>query len=179
VARVVDAVDLVGLDEAVWAGIVEPVDFHVRADLSIQDFLAGVDMFPSHIAAGLDLSRPGELCRVIDAIEAQRAALIVGPSGCGRSALMWRVARELAGRVRPYRVFRMLPEDAPTLLRWVRLQEASQNYPLLLCVDNLGRPDTAGWSSIARELTSLRGSSFLEQAARKTTVPTSSSEARR
>ncbi len=157
VAHVVDTVDLKGLDEAVWAGIVEPVDFQMRADLSIQDFLAGVDVLPSHVAAGLDIPRPDELRRVIDALEVQRAALIVGPSGCGKSALMWRVARELAGRVRPYRVLRILPDDAPTLLRWVRLQEASQNYPLLLCVDNLGRPATAGWNSIARELTSQPG----------------------
>ncbi len=157
VVRVASTVDLDGLDEAVRGGIVEPVDFRLRTELSSQDFLAGVDVLPSHIASGLDLPRPDELRRVIDALEEQRSALIVGPSGCGKSALMWRVARALAGKVRPYRLLRVLPDDAPTLLRWVRLQEPSRTYPLLLCVDNLGRPHTAGWSAIARELSSEPG----------------------
>ena len=151
VMRLLEAVDVESLDEAVRAGIVEPVDFSVRSDLSATAFLAGVDVLPAHIAAGLDLLRPVELDALTAALQKQHSALVTGPSGTGKSALVWRTARELSGYVRPYRLLRLLPEDVPVLSRWIRLQEPSKNSPLLLCGDNLGRPRTEGWSDVARE----------------------------
>ena len=157
VTRVLEAVDVKSLDEAVRAGIVEPVDFGVRANLSPNDFLAGVDVLPAHIAANLDLPRPAELRELTDALDERHSALLTGPSGAGKSALVWRTARELAGHVRPYRLLRLLPEDVAELSRWIRLQEPSKSFPLLLCADNLGRPLTAGWASIAREFIDVPG----------------------
>ena len=150
-ARVIEAVDVDGLDEAVHAGIIEAVDFSVRADLSQTEFLAGVDVLPTHIGAGLDLPRPTELNAITEALQEHHSALLTGPSGTGKSALVWRTARKLAGHVRPYRLLRLLPEDVPALSRWIRCQEPSKSFPLLICADNLGRPHTAGWSEIARE----------------------------
>ena len=150
-AQVIEVVDVDNLEEAVRAGIVEPVDFSVRADMSRTEFLAGVDALPAHVAAGLDLPRPTELNALAAALEQHHSALLTGPSGVGKSALVWRTARELAGYVRPYRLLRLLPEDVPALSRWIRRQEPSKNFPLLVCADNLGRPQTAGWSEIARE----------------------------
>ena len=149
--RVIETVDVESLDEAVRTGLVEPVDFGVRADLSIREFLAGVDVLPAHIAADLDLPRVAEVQTLTQALSEQHSALLTAPSGAGKSALMWRTAWALSGRTRPYRLLRLLPDDVPTLARWLRLQEPSKNYPLLLCVDNLGRPATAGWSEFARE----------------------------
>ncbi|MYB50485.1 MAG: hypothetical protein F4X72_14675 [Dehalococcoidia bacterium] len=151
VKRLLEVVDVDSLDEAVTAGIVEPLDFNLKADLSPNDFLAGVDVLPSHIGADLDLPRPTELDALVDALQERHSALLTGPSGAGKSALLWRTARRQAGHVRPYRLLRLLREDVPTLSRWIRLQEPSKSYPLLICGDNLGRPDTAGWTAIARE----------------------------
>ena len=151
VTRLLETVDVESLDEAVRAGIVEPVDFNVRSDLSATAFLAGVDVLPAHIAAGLDLPRPVELDALTAALEEQHSALLIGPSGAGKSALMWRTARALAGHVRPYRLLTLRSEDVPTLSRWIRLQEPSRNSPLLICADNLGRPSNEGWTAIARE----------------------------
>ena len=150
-ARVIEAVEVDSLDEAVREGIVEAVDFSVRADLSRTEFLAGVDVLPTHVAAGLDLPRHTDLNALTVALEEHHSALLTGPSGTGKSALVWRTARELAGYVRPYRLLRLLPEDVPALSRWIRCQEPSKNYPLLVCADNLGRPQTSGWLEIARE----------------------------
>ncbi len=151
VTRILETVDVESLDEAVRDGIVEAVDYSVRSDLCATDFLAGVDVLPAHIAAGLDLPRPTELNVLTAALEEHHSALLIGPSGAGKSALVWRTARELAGHVRPYRLLRLLPEDVPALSRWIRRQEPSKNSPLLVCADNLGRPHTTGWSAIARE----------------------------
>ena len=167
VRRVLEAVDVESLDEAVRAGIVEPVDFGTRADMSAKDFLAGVDVLPSHIAADLDLPRPDDLRALTAALEERHSALLTGPSGSGKSALMWRTARKLAGHVRPYRLLRLLPEDVPELSRWIRLQEPTKSFPLLLCADNLGRPLTAGWTTIAREFIDVPGVLLLGPAGRK------------
>ena len=112
--EVLENVDVDSLDEAVRSGIVEPVDFSVRADLTIEEFLAGVDVLPSHIAADLDLPRPTEVQAISDALREDHSALLVGPSGAGKSALLWRVARELSGWARPFRLLRLLPEDVPS-----------------------------------------------------------------
>ena len=157
VTRLLETVDVESLDEAVRAGIVEPVDFSERSDLSATAFLAGVDVLPAHIAAGLDLPRPVELDALTAALEEQHSALLIGPSGAGKSALIWRTARALAGHVRPYRLLRLLPDDVPILSRWIRLQEPSRNSPLLICADNLGRPSNEGWTAIAREFVDRPG----------------------
>lgn len=157
VKRILEAVNVESLDVAVRTGIVEPVDFGTRADLSAKDFLAGVDVLPKHIAADLDLPRPAELQALTSALHERHSALLTGPSGTGKSALLWRTARELAGNVRPYRLLRLLPEDVPEMSRWIRLQEPTKSFPLLLCADNLGRPLTVGWTSIAREFMDTPG----------------------
>ena len=149
--RVIETVNVETLDEAIQIGIVEAVDFGVRADLSSEDFLTGVDVLPTHIAADLDLLRLQEVQELTDALAEQHSALLTGPSGSGKSALMWRTARELSGRIRPYRLLKLRSGDVPTFARWLRLQEPSEHYPLLLCADNLGRPDMAGWTDFARE----------------------------
>ena len=155
--RVLETVDVGTLDEAVRIGIVEPVDFSVRADLSVEDFLAGVDVLPNHIAADLDLPRPVDAQAIISALRDDKSALLTGPSGSGKSTLVWRTARELSGCVRPYRLLRLLPEDVSILSRWIRLQEPSNSFPLLLCADNLGRPDSVGWAALATEFISKPG----------------------
>ncbi len=157
VRRVVETVDVDSLDEAVRLGIIEPVDFKVRADLTMEEFLTGVDVLPAHIAADLDLPRPTEVDALAEGLRERHSALLVGPSGAGKSALLWRVARGLAGQVRPYRLRRLSLEDVPSLSRWTRLQEPSANYPLLICADNLGRSDNEGWTAFATEFIDTSG----------------------
>ena len=155
--QVLETVDIDSLDEAVRTGIIDPVDFSRMTDLSVDDFLRGVDVLPIHIAADLDIPRPAELQALADALQDSNSTLITGPSGAGKSALVWRTARELAGRVRPYRLLRLLPEDIATISRWIRLQEPSENFPLLLCADNLGRAQNEGWTALAREFIDIPG----------------------
>ena len=157
VKQVVETVDAQSLDEAISLGIVEPVDFAVQADLSIEEFLAGVDVLPSHIAADLDLPRPVEIRAITHALRENHSAFLVGPSGAGKSALLWRVARELAGQVRPYRLLRLLQEDVPSLSRWIRLQEPTEYSPLLICADNLGRINNEGWTTLATKFVDRPG----------------------
>ena len=95
--RVIQTVDVESLDEAVRTGLVEPVDFGVRADLPIEEFLTGVDVLPAHIAADLDLPRNAEVQAITEALSERHSALLSAPSGAGKLALMWRTARTLSG----------------------------------------------------------------------------------
>ena len=117
IKRVVETVDLAGLDEAVRIGLVEPLDFTTPTQISIEEFLAGVDVLPAHIAAQLDLPRPDELREVTRGLDEQHAVLLVGPSGSGKSALMWE-GRTRAGRSGP-----SLPAAAAALRRCPRAGE--------------------------------------------------------
>ena len=85
------------LDEGVPSGIVEPVDFSMRAIcLSRASWL--VSMFYQRTTrADLDLPRPVEVQVLAEALWEHPSALLTGPSGAGKPALMWRIARALSG----------------------------------------------------------------------------------
>lgn len=157
VQRVSESTDLELLEEAQRKGLVEFIDFTVKADTDEVRFLKGVDVEPAHVAAGLDVPRPRELNQIAEALRRERYALIVGPSGSGKSALVWRTARDHAGLVRPVRVRRVPENDVDTIARWAALQAPSAAAPLLVCADNLGRPHSAGWEELSARLLALPG----------------------
>ena len=159
--RVMETVNLDHLEAAVRQGIVAPVDFLSQDDIAPERFLAGVDVHPAHIATGLDLPRPRELGAILTGLKQDRYSLIVGPSGSGKSALLWRTAKELDGAVRVFRIYRITTEDCESLIHWVRLQDPSTNSPLLLCADDLGRPHTEAWPIAAHKLLEIPGTLLL------------------
>lgn len=165
VKQVIDTVDLTQLDVAVQQGVAEPLDYTVPSALAIEQFMVGVDVKPAHIAAQLDLPRPRALADIVRALNSNGYVLVVGPSGAGKSALLWRAARNMMGCVRPIRVLRAFANDVPMLLRYVRLQEPSPVSPVLVCIDDLGRPHTDGWQTAASLLLEIPGV-FLLGAAR-------------
>lgn len=155
------------LDELERTGSISSIDFSQRNDLSPEQFLAGVDVKPLHIAARLDIPRPTELSEVRQGLIDHRYALIVGPSGSGKSTLLWRTAYELtAERIRTFRVRSLSSDQVGALLQYVELQHPTPETPVLLCIDDLGRPGTMGWESAAQQLLERSGI-FLVGAARE------------
>jgi hypothetical protein len=141
------------LDELERAGSIVSIDFGHRSNLAPEQFLAGVDVRPFHIAARLDIPRPTELSEIRQGLLDRRYSLIVGPSGSGKSGLLWRIAYELtAERVRAFRVRSLSSEQVGALLRYVDLQHPTPETPVLICIDDLGRPGTVGWEDAAQEL---------------------------
>lgn len=153
VARVQSAVDVAGLDAAVAAGVCAPADFLVGSDLTAVEFYAGVDGSPAHIAARLDVARPAEVEEIRSAAQQERYALLVGPSGSGKSVLLWRAARDAVPGARVVRVRRLrTPGEADMLVRHVRLLRPSLNAPVVMAADDLGRPSMAAWPDAAGDL---------------------------
>ncbi len=141
------------LDELERAGSISSIDFGQRSNLVPGQFLAGVDVKPLHIAARLDIARPGEMSEVRQGLVDHRYVLIVGPSGSGKSGLLWRTAYDLtAERVRAFRVRSLSSDQVGALLRYVDLQRPTRETPVLICIDDLGRPGTVGWEDAAQEL---------------------------
>lgn len=158
VAQVQSAVDVAGLDAAVAAGVCAPADFLVGSGLTAVEFYAGVDGSPAHIAARLDVPRPVEVDEIRSAAQQERYALLVGPSGSGKSVLLWRAARDAVPGARVVRVRRLrTPAEADMLVRHVRLLRPSLASPVVVAADDLGRPAMAAWPAAAGDLRDSTG----------------------
>lgn len=154
-----ETVDLEGLDFAISSGVCTPVGFSMREEISARSFYLGVDGAPGHVAANLDVVRPPELLACGEGLGDEGAVLLVGPSGSGKSVLLWRAARDVVPASRVLRVERLSDAtDARVLVRHVRSIRPSRESPVLVVVDDLGRPQVSEWSyaaSLLREVPSV------------------------
>lgn len=172
VQSVAAAVDLGSLNEAVAAGVCASIDFLEPSELSPSDFLNGVDAAPSHIAAGLDVVREEELAAVLDGLSKRRRVLLVGPSGSGKSALLWRAAKILTLGARVIRVFRLSSDDdAMLLVRHVQRTQPSPSAPVVVCADNVGSAGMAMWPGAFKRLVEIPGVFVLSTVRREDYVP--------
>lgn len=153
------AVDHTAIEAAVREGACEPVDF--VTPLNDPNFYLGVDVQPGHIAAGLVLSRPAARENVVHAFESRRAALVVGPSGSGKSAIMWDAAYALRHTVRWYRLIRADPRDIASIRQLLRTLRAATDSPVGFVLDDVGRRGAEGWDALARELATVPGALLL------------------
>lgn len=140
------AIDVQTLEEAVRNGVCEPVDYIHEATTTPEQFFRGIDVAPAHIGAGLDVLRPEELELVLSGLADRGHVTITGPSGSGKSALLWRVGRIVGRGARTLRVRRVADtSDVDVLVRHVRREQPDATSPLLVCADDLGRIAMAEW----------------------------------
>lgn len=153
IARVIDeiseSVDPSLLDEAVHTGAVELVDF--TTPLDEPRFYSGVDVVPGHVVAGLPLERNELIAELEQGVDARGVALAIGPSGSGKSALIWLAAFATRHRVRWYRVRRLSDDDVAAVVRLVNaLHPVGARVGFV--VDDLGRDDRLGFDALVDEL---------------------------
>lgn len=152
-AEIQSTVDLDGLDGAVAAGVCVPASYVTASKLSTRQFFLGADGAPGLIAAGLDVVRPLDMHAVLEGFESHRYSLLLGPSGAGKSVLLWRAARDVLPGTSVLRVLKvMTADDVELLVRHVTLQRPSQKAPVVVAVDNLGRPLVGAWPDAVRRL---------------------------
>lgn len=144
--EVQSAVDISGLDAATAAGVCRPTGFGELGATSANQFYLGVDGAPAHIAQGLDVIRANEMDQITQAAQGERYAILVGPSGSGKSVLLWRAARDVILGARVVRVLRVANgEDTRLLIRHIELLHPTDTSPVVVAADNLGRPRTSAW----------------------------------
>ena len=142
-ARVLEAVDVERLEQVLRSGFVFPVDFATPIEDS--GFYLGVDVEPGHFASGLALDRPEAVEQVLQGFERSRAVVVTGPSGSGKSGLMWNavIASQLDRRW-----FRVAGTGVPDEEAMTAFFSAYSGTPIGLVVDDIGRGRLDVWETI-------------------------------
>ena len=155
ISRVASQIDIDALELAVREGICEP--FELAPTGSADDrFYEGVATQPFHVAAGLVVPRPDLVGEVLSGLDEQSAVVITGPSGVGKSALLWMVPLAAPG-VLWFRVRRLAEADVPAIIRLARAYRASERAPVGFLIDGVGVGDIRGWAHLRAEATAVPG----------------------
>lgn len=138
------------VEEALATGLCTAVDFFTANDDYL--FFMGVDAQPAHVAAGLVVERPELRAAVMDGLHDRRNVLVHGPSGSGKSAILWDSAYASRHAVRWFQI-RRLPSDALScLVRLAHSRRASLDAPVGFIIDDVGRGFTEAWAALAAEV---------------------------
>jgi hypothetical protein len=147
-------VDRRSLVEAVANGSCEAVDFDTP--LIDPEFYSGTATQPGHISAGLVTARPTATDEVLRGLGGGRAVLIAGPSGVGKSAVLW-MAGYVARHVIWYRVHRLGGDDVEPLIRLAIADGAGQSGPVGFIVDGVGTGSLTAWDALQRRAAAIQG----------------------
>ncbi len=166
--RIAELIDLESMEHALTQGICSPID---KEPLEIGDYYyEGVSTQPGHVGAGLVVPRTDLVSQTIASLDMSQAVLLVGPSGVGKSAVLWTLPFALPG-VLWFRVHRMSDDDVPQVVRLLRSYRVSPEAPVGLLVDAVGNGDLAGWSRLRKAVASIPGA-LLIGTARSEDLPT-------
>lgn len=142
-------IDIDSLMTAVSTGRCVPVDF----DAPIDDprFFEGIDVRPGHVVAGLPAPRKSLVEFTSDALRSQHAVLLTGPSGVGKSTVMWSTAYEMRD-VLWYELTRLERGDEEDVWRILLALGPKPTSPIGLVVDSVGSKDPAAWDALRDRL---------------------------
>ena len=149
-----ELIDLESIEHALVQGICSPVN---KEPIETGDaYYEGVSTQPGHVGAGLVVPRPDLLLQVMDSLEISQAVLLTGPSGVGKSAMLWTLPFALPG-VLWFRVHRISDGDVPHVVRLLRTYGASAKAPVGLLVDAAGSGDLEGWPRLRQSVAAIPG----------------------
>ena len=158
-----ELIDLDSIEYALVQGICGPVN---RQPIAIGDaYYEGVSTQPGHVAAGLVVPRPDLVEQVMASLEMKRPVLLVGPSGVGKSAVLWTLPFALPG-ILWFGVHRISDDDLPHIVRLLKAYRPSTGAPVGLLVDAAGTGDLEGWSRLGKAVAAIPGV-FLAGSARR------------
>jgi hypothetical protein len=166
IERLVEHINLDALESAIHEGICEPLDL-TSSSIPDDRFYQGIATQPGHVSAGLVVPRPDLVAEVLAGVEQLGAAVLTGPSGVGKSAVLWTVPQARPG-VLWFRVRRLADADVPALIRLARAYRATPETPVGLLVDAAGTGDFRGWARLRTEAAVWLACSSSQQPGAKT-----------
>lgn len=150
----IEQVDLDALEAAITLGLCSPLSLTV--ELHDDRFYEGVATQPGHVAAGLVVPRADLIGEAVTGVQETSSVILTGPSGVGKSALLWSVPQALPG-VLWFRVNRLSPADVAEILRLCRSHQVSDTNPVGLLIDAAGTGQFSGWSQLREEAAATPG----------------------
>lgn len=154
--RFAEQIDVETLEAAIRDGVCELFSYGVEELEEGGRFYEGEATQPFHVTSGLVMRRPDVLEKILSGLHDRFAVVITGPSGVGKSAVLWTVPRELPGVVW-FRVKRLTVEDVPVILRLARAQGVSTRTPVGFLVDSAGTSHFRGWERLRAEAAAVPG----------------------
>jgi RecA/RadA recombinase len=161
-------VDRDSLEVAIATGACQVVDF--ETPLADPEFYSGTGTQPGHIAAGLVTPRPTVTDEILAGLGSGRAVLIAGPSGIGKSAVLW-MAAYVARHVVWYRVHRLGDDDVEPLIRLAVAAGAGRHGPVGFVVDGIGTGSLTTWDELHRRAAAVPGVLLLGSVREEDTLP--------
>lgn len=154
IGKLAGSISINDLELPISKGLCEPVDF--VTPYNDQNFYLGTDVQPGHLAAGLISERPDERTIVVKLLEEKRLALVTGPSGSGKSGLMWESAFVSRHSVRWFKVNnKATSDDVHVILNLANTYRASNNMPVGFIIDDIGRNRNILWSTFVESVSPL------------------------
>lgn len=147
--RFISECDPTNLTAAISSGACEPVDLDTPTP--DDDYFQGVHAQPGHIAAGLPTERADLVESVVAGLSSRGSVLLTGPSGVGKSTVMW-MAAYMTRNVTWFRVHRLTAADVEELYRLASGRRPTGSAPVGLLVDGVGLGDTEAWDDLVRRL---------------------------
>jgi hypothetical protein len=149
-----EATDSSLIDKAVLAGALRVIGFNSPIDEP--GFYRGVKVKVGHVAAGLAVGRKDDVERAIKSLRGGRRLLIRGPSGVGKSALLWLTVHNLADQVRWYEVNPLSAASAaPAILHFLNARRPTQSSPVGLAFDEVSSKNAELWDALAQAVSTL------------------------
>ena len=168
ITRIAGMVSIESLEAAIQQGVCEPLEYGGHQDAEGGRFYEGAATQPFHVASGLVVRRGDVIERVLSGLDERSAVVITGPSGVGKSAVLWTIPREPELRgVAWFRVRRLADEDVPALVCLARAYCASPSVPIGFLVDSAGAGDFTGWARLRAEAAAVPGMLLVATARRE------------
>lgn len=156
VAEIAAHLDLDALESAIVDGVCEPLDLSPTASEASDAFYEGTGTQPFHVASGLVVPRPDLVSEAVAGLADQGTVIITGPSGVGKSAVMWTVPLALPG-VLWFRIRHLAEGDVAALIRLAHAYGASDIAPVGFLVDGAGTGRLLGWEHLRSEAAARPG----------------------